>query len=216
MEPRLPNLSLLPAGYEVSRQETRTLMRWLLTLDSEDPRYALARLLSQPEITGTFKYVIIDTPPRLNWATVNALCASQFLIIPTIFDLLSIENVGGLLNQTDKWFRRDLNPHLRLAGIIGSMTKQRDLNETELRARRTVEERARENWDKMDPTVVARLDLEPWPEDAHVFLPHVPDTARFLQDAGRDIAYLDERKENRDTRAILDKLGQAILKRIHS
>ena len=196
MEPRLPKLSLLSAGYEVSRQEARVLMRWLLKLDSEDPRYALARLLSQPEITGTFKYVVIDTPPRLNLATINALCASTHLLIPTIFDLLSIENVGGLLNQTDTWFRRDLNPHLALTGIIGSMTNQRELNATELGARKTVEEQARKHWDKMDATAIARLELDPWPSNAYVFEQHVPDNARFLQDAGREIAYLDERAQN--------------------
>ena len=192
------------------------LMRWLLKLESDDPRYALARLLSQPEITGTFHYVVIDTPPRLTLATVNALCVARYLIIPTIFDELAIANVGGLLSQTRKWFKQDLNPHLRFAGIIGSMTTMRDLNETELRARKTVEEMAHEHWDGMDATSIARLDLDPWPEDAHVFQQHVPDTARFLRDAGRDIAYLDERAQNRDTRAMLDRLGHAILKRVSS
>ena len=214
LDPRLANLRLVPAGYEVSRQEARILMRWLLQQEKEDPRYALARLLSQPMITTEFQYVIIDTPPRLNLATVNALCASRYLIIPTILDVLSIENVGVLLGQTDAWFRKDLNPHLRLAGIVGSMTKQRDLNDTELSARKTVEETAREQWDKLDRATISRLVLDPWPEDAHVLQNYVPDTARFLHDAGRDIAYLDESKANRDTRATIDRLGQEILKRI--
>lgn len=199
LAPRLPNMSLLPAGYELNRQETRLLMRWLLQLDVEDPRYALARVLAAPEINKKFKVVIIDTPPRLTLASVNALCAGTHFVVPTILDGLSIENVGSFLQQTSDWFRKDLNPRIQLAGIIGTMTTSNvNLSNVELIAR----------------TTLAKMALEHWGAGPHVFEQFVPDTARFRADAGYDIAYLDERRPNETTRKVIEKLGEEVATRI--
>jgi len=212
--PKLPGITLLSAGYELNREETRTLFRWLLKLDEKDPRFALARLLAQPQMRE-FKYVIIDTPPRLTLATVNALAASTHLVVPTVLDDMSVENVGDFLTRTHDWFVRDLNPHLRFAGIIGTMTKQQSLNETELRSRKSVEDKALQHWDKLDPTQLAARNLDPWPADAHVMLRNVPDTARFMEDAGRAVAYLDTRAPNKQTRDVIDAIGADLLARVH-
>lgn len=194
----LERVSLIPAAYELNRQETRLLMRWLLRLDLTDPRFALARVLADPKLTQTFQLVIIDTPPRLTLATINALCASTHVLIPTILDPLSTENVGDLLRQIDRWFRSDLNPSIELAGILGTMTPTIKLGPTEQVAMHAAKERA----------------IEAWGGDAYMFDTFVPDTARFREDAGRTIAYLDHRVTNEGTRRTIDALGVEVSRRI--
>jgi chromosome partitioning protein len=194
----LRHLSLIPAGYELNRQENRMLMRWLLGLDADDPRFALARLLAQERITKTFNLVIIDTPPRLTLATINALCASTHFVVPTILDDASIENVPALLRQVRHWFRDELNRSIELAGVVGTMTPRIDLGQTEERARDTVTRRA----------------AEAWGPSTYIFNTSVPDNARFREDAGRTIAYLDTRATNSATRDVIDALGAETAERI--
>jgi cellulose biosynthesis protein BcsQ len=195
---QLRNLSLVPAGYELNRQENRLLMRWLLALEADDPRFALARVLAHEKITETFQLVIIDTPPRLTLATINAFCASTHFLVPTILDGASIENVGGLLNQIKTWFKCDLNRTIEFAGIVGTTTPQLELGRVEERARSTVTQRA----------------IEAWGERAYIFDRAVPDNSRFREDAGRTIAYLDTRAPNDTTREVLDALGRETATRI--
>lgn len=195
---QLAQISLIPAAYELNRQETRLLMRWLLRLDEIDPRFALARILADATVRDTFELVLVDTPPRLTLATINALCASTHVIVPTIFDRLATENVGDFLRQINHWFRADLNPSIELAGVVGTMTPTVTLGNTERQEKQSVAERA----------------IEAWGPDAYMFSAFIPDTARFRQDAGRTIAYLDPRQENVNTRQTIDALGAEVARRI--
>ena len=203
MGPRLPRISLLAAGNELNRQENRMLMRWLLKIDDADPRYALAGVLASPEVLARFDVVIIDTPPRLTLATINALCASTHFIIPTSLNQLAVQNIGNFLSQTSKWFRQDLNPRLEFAGIIGTMCTTVNLNDVELAAKKDANDAAIANWGPC-----------PQFKGRYVFEQHVPNTARFREDAGRDIAYLDPRAPNAATRETIDALGTEIRQRL--
>jgi cellulose biosynthesis protein BcsQ len=157
MAPRLPGLSLITAGDAVNQQENRMLLRWLLSLEKADPRFALARVLSSPEVTAKFKIVIVDTPPRLTLGTINALCASTHFVVPTILDELSIGNIGSLLAQIDKWFRQDLNPRLSFAGIVGTMTQNNNfLSAVEEAALKDASDRALAKWGP-DAQFLARI-----------------------------------------------------------
>ncbi|MFM9939749.1 MAG: AAA family ATPase [Hyphomicrobiaceae bacterium] len=211
LRPGLPNVTILPASYALNPIENQLLIRWLLDGSRSDPRFALSRLLAADEVTKSFDIVIIDTPPRLGLASVNALCAATHLLVPTVLDNLSVDNVDGFLRQTDEWFRKKLNPAIKLAGIVGTMTAKLELDNTELQARLTVEQMARSRWGGK-PALPVRL--ESWPDDAYVLSQNVPDTARFRQDAGNTIAFLDTRATNSQTRQVIDDLGKEVAKRI--
>lgn len=211
LQPTLNHITLLPSNYALNRAENLLLMRWLLDGSRADPRFALARLLAQEVINHKFKIVIIDTPPRLTLATVNALCAATHVVVPTNMDNLAIDNVGDLLSQMDSWFRKKLNPSIKLAGIIGTMSSQRELDDTELRSRLTVEQEARRRWGGKPPLTVG---LKIWPMDAYVFQRNVPDTVRFRRDAGNTIAYLDTKAPDTAPRSTIQELGQEIASRI--
>lgn len=214
--PTLPGLSIVPADLELNRQEFRLLLRWLLKPEQhDDPRFALARVLAAPEILSTFQLVIIDTPPRLGLATINALCASTHVLVPTILDEASVANVGSLLRQMKTYFRQDLNRQIEVAGIIGTMTgSQPSLDETERRARRSAEERAQEAWGERAGGIDHIAQLAEWPSDAYVFRSWVSDTVRFSRDAGRTIAYLDTRNQNASTRSMIEAIGSELNERL--
>jgi cellulose biosynthesis protein BcsQ len=200
LDPTLPNLSLVPCNYELHREENRSFFNWLLNSDSSvsDPRFALARLLADDAILSTFQVVIIDTPPRLTLATINALAASTDFAIPTILDALSIENVGSFLKQVKLLFSNELNPHIKLAGMIGTMTAKDELNDTETTSR----------------TALIKNAVEVWGPGAHMIARNVPNTARFHEDAGHTIAYLDHRSTNLKTRQVIEELGAQCSKAI--
>lgn len=67
-----------------------------------------------------YHFVIIDCPPSLGLLTVNALTASDGVIIPVQCEYLALEGVGQLLN-TIALIRDNLNPRLRIVGVLMTM-----------------------------------------------------------------------------------------------
>ena len=67
-----------------------------------------------------YDYVFIDSPPSLGILTVNALTATDGVIIPVQCEYLSLEGLGQLVH-TINLVRRDLNPQLKITGLIMTM-----------------------------------------------------------------------------------------------
>jgi chromosome partitioning protein len=82
----------------------------------------LKRLLT--EIIDSFEYIIIDCPPSLSLLTVNALTAADFMLIPLQCEFYALEGLGQLL-QTMKRIKHNLNPKLRIVGILLTMFDKR-------------------------------------------------------------------------------------------
>lgn len=74
-------------------------------------RDALGRLERQ------FDYILIDCPPSLNILTLNALTASDEVIIPVQAQYLPLKGVARLKETIEKT-RSSLNPNLRIGGVI--------------------------------------------------------------------------------------------------
>jgi chromosome partitioning protein len=66
---------------------------------------------------NTWDYVIFDCAPGLNLSTVNALAASDELIIPVVAQALTLYGVIGLL-ETVESIQLKLNPDLHISGIL--------------------------------------------------------------------------------------------------
>lgn len=92
----------------------------------------LRRALSP--IRARYDYVLIDTPPSLGMLTVNALTASDGVLIPVQCEYLPLEGLSQLL-QTIELVRQNLNPDLTVRGVVMTMYDSR----TNL-ARQVVEE----------------------------------------------------------------------------
>lgn len=63
-----------------------------------------------------YEYIILDCPPSLSMLTRGALCASDFVICPTIPEYLSVAGVRQLVTLIDE-VRRDNGAHTRLMGV---------------------------------------------------------------------------------------------------
>ena len=83
---------------------------------------SLKSLLS--EIEDSFDYIIIDCPPSLSLLTVNALTAAEWMLIPLQCEFYALEGLGQLL-ETMKRIRNNLNPQLKIAGILLTMFDKR-------------------------------------------------------------------------------------------
>jgi chromosome partitioning protein len=74
-------------------------------------RYALEALRT------AYDYVIIDCPPSLGMLTVNCLVAAEYILIPIQCEYYALEGLGALTHTT-QLIQRELNPDLKVGGIV--------------------------------------------------------------------------------------------------
>ena len=72
------------------------------------------------EIKDKYHYIIIDSPPALGPITINALSASDSVIVPIQCEFFALEGLAQLLN-TIKLIQRTLNPKLKVKGFLPTM-----------------------------------------------------------------------------------------------
>jgi chromosome partitioning protein len=75
-------------------------------------------------IRSQYTYVLIDCPPALDLLTINALAASDSVLIPIQCEYLALEGVSELLDTLMR-LRRSLNPSLAIEGILLTMYDER-------------------------------------------------------------------------------------------
>jgi chromosome partitioning protein len=114
----LQKVDMFTAFYPLDIQETQQLISWTNTPSASDVRYRLRDVLAASEF-AEYEVVIIDCPPRFSTATINALCASTHLIVPTILDLLSSEAVTYFAQQLHEL--KTVFPNLNLVGVVPTM-----------------------------------------------------------------------------------------------
>src|SRR5438128_564366 len=79
---------------------------------------------------GEYEYVLIDTPPSLGLLTINALVASDGVIVPVQCEYLSLRGLVQLEN-TLSMIRENLNPNVGIQGILPTMFDGRTLHARE-------------------------------------------------------------------------------------
>lgn len=75
-------------------------------------------------VKGSYDYIFIDCPPSLGLLTVNALTASDSIIIPMLCEFLSLEGLSQLMNTV--WLvKQHLNSKLEIEGVVLTMKSAR-------------------------------------------------------------------------------------------
>ncbi|HUH66896.1 MAG TPA: AAA family ATPase [Syntrophales bacterium] len=113
---QLPFLDVAPANQDLIGIEVEF-------VNLEDREKKLRDLLKN--LDTAYDFVIIDCPPSLGFLTVNALVASDSVIIPLQCEYFAMEGLGYLLN-TVKLVKARLNPALSLGGILLTMFDTRN------------------------------------------------------------------------------------------
>lgn len=114
------NIWIVPGYYDLAQTENRLLVEWLLAEDPKhDVRFNLASIIHGGAAREYFDLVILDAPPRLTTASIQALAASTHLLIPTVLDHLSAEAVGAFVAQLGTL--KPICPFLKPVGIVGNM-----------------------------------------------------------------------------------------------
>ena len=111
-------VDLLPANVELSGVE-------MSLFNAMSREQVLKSVLSQ--VKENYDYILIDCMPSLGLMSVNALVAADSVIIPSSPDFLSTKGLN-LLIRTISRVRRQINPRLKIDGILVTMVDNRTNN----------------------------------------------------------------------------------------
>jgi cellulose biosynthesis protein BcsQ len=115
------DLSLVRTSLELADVEDKLFAAFILGEREKDARFALARKLADPRLTRDFDIVLIDTPPRLTIASINALCASTHVLIPTSLTPMSRSGAVTFAHYLTE-FRKKLCPSIEILGVLPTFT----------------------------------------------------------------------------------------------
>lgn len=112
------NVDILPARYELGNIESKL-------VNHENKDFILSNALEQ--VKDNYDYVIIDCPPSLGVVTINALMASDSVIIPVQCEFLALDGLTQLLNtirmiQTKQKYNKKT---LTIEGVLLTMLDTR-------------------------------------------------------------------------------------------
>jgi chromosome partitioning protein len=82
------------------------------------------------EVRDRYDYILVDTPPSLGLLTINAFVAANGVIVPVQCEYLSLRGLVQLEN-TLAMVRENLNPEVRVQGIVPTMYDGRTLHARE-------------------------------------------------------------------------------------
>lgn len=124
LKTQIDGLDILPASIDLAGAEVE-----LVYLPTREKRLAAAL----KEISNDFDYVLIDCPPSLGLLTINALSASDGIIIPIQSEYYAMEGLSQLLNSV-KLVNKHLNPSLTIYGVVITMYDGRALISKQINA----------------------------------------------------------------------------------
>lgn len=109
------NLDILPSNVNLAGAE-------IDLIDVENREYILKNSIGQ--VRNNYDYVILDCPPSLSMLTVNAMTASDTVLVPIQCEYYALEGLTQLIH-TINLVRKKLNPSLELEGVVFTMYDSR-------------------------------------------------------------------------------------------
>ncbi|TVQ84567.1 MAG: ParA family protein [Micavibrio sp.] len=117
VDTRVPGLSVVPSSVHLSGAEIE-----LVTVEKRE--FRLKNAFAADDV-NLFDCVIFDCPPSLNLLTLNALVASDGLIVPLQCEFYALEGLAHLVRTIER-VRSGFNPSLKLEGIVLTMFDKRN------------------------------------------------------------------------------------------
>ena len=111
IQTEIPDLQMIPSHINLVGAEIEM-------IDAEDRELILKKRLAP--IRDNYDYIIIDCSPSLGLITINALSASDSVMIPVQPEFFALEGLGKLL-QTIRLVQNGVNPALAIEGFVVTM-----------------------------------------------------------------------------------------------
>ena len=115
METKVPRLFIAPSSMHLSGAEIE-----LVTMDRRE-----YRLRERLRVPLPYDYVILDCPPALNLLTLNALVATDAIVVPLQCEFYALEGLSHLLKTIER-VRKSFNPALDIHGVVLTMYDKRN------------------------------------------------------------------------------------------
>ncbi len=125
LKTNIPGMDLLPSNIDLSAAEVQ--------LVGEVAREQTLQRVLRP-VVDDYDIILIDCQPSLGLLTVNALTASDGVVVPLECEFFSLRGVALLIQTIDK-IKERLNPQLELEGILATMYDARTVHGREVLAR---------------------------------------------------------------------------------
>jgi chromosome partitioning protein len=109
--------SVVVADETLGDVENQVMARWLVNPEERDLRFLLRKTLRDPRVLSQSNYILLDCPPRLTTACVNALACCDYVLIPVLPDKTSTDALPRLL----RWIRQLMPrccPELKVLGVV--------------------------------------------------------------------------------------------------
>lgn len=111
----LKGLDILPSRISLAKFESKLIGEFDAPFRLKDKMDGL---------TDAYEFIVIDTPPTLGLITVNALVASDYLIVPIQPSYFALEGTDDLLDTVEKVKARP-NPNLKVLGVLITLLDKR-------------------------------------------------------------------------------------------
>ena len=114
----IKNLDVIPASIDLSAAEIEL-------ANMEEKTLKLRTLFQKNQFLSEYDYIFIDCPPALGFLTLNALGASDSVMIPLQCEFFALEGVSHLMN-TIQLVQQNINPELKIEGVLLTMYDRRN------------------------------------------------------------------------------------------
>lgn len=188
------NIDLMTANYALTEIENNQLQKWLL--HAEEGAIDLPNKFARTLCTAKNKFrdydiILMDAPPRLSVAGINALVASSHVIVPVKLEPLATEPVARLIDQLGQ-LQRQFGTKFRILGSVANMTYRDDA-----------------------PAQAERAYLnalsEALPEGAKIYRPFIPDKTFIGKPGSTSVAYMLQGADGRKAKAWFNRLAEQLL-----
>ncbi|MFP4167288.1 MAG: ParA family protein [Desulfonatronovibrionaceae bacterium] len=116
MDTHLSHLKLIPSTQDLVGAEIEL-------INEKNREYFLRELLDNLDLD--YEFIVLDCPPSLGIVTLNALCASEELLVPLQCEYYALEGIAHLMN-TFELVRENLNTRAKLLGVLLTMFDKRN------------------------------------------------------------------------------------------
>ena len=113
------SLYVAPVDEDFADIENQLMTRWSSGVAQHDVRYLLRRALHSTSLRQHYDVILIDCPPRLTTGSINALAASDYVLIPVLLE----EDSAAAVPRMIAWLKRFQSAScadLNILGVVGN------------------------------------------------------------------------------------------------